>query len=286
MANVFPTALNEYLGGSSSVTLNEAEHTQEHNSLEAKIGINNSADTTSLDYKVANRLPLSGGRIDGALTIQPVADQVNNLVVMQSNGINQLFEVDTLNGWVKVGPDQANYDLDPNVSLYVSRSQDTYHAINIVNPNTGTNAQCDVIVVNDSIDPLGGYVDLGINGLNFTDPNYATFDAGSGYVYCIDNNFYVGTAGATSKLFFFVGGVDDKAYIKAVIDHLGNMGIGTQSPNANAILDLTSTTKAFMPPRMTTTQRDAISTPTEGMVIYNLTTHVLNFHNGTSWGGV
>lgn len=66
----------------------------------------------------------------------------------------------------------------------------------------------------------------------------------------------------------------------------GSMGIGTAVPNANAILDLTSTTKAFMLPRMTTTQRDAIASPTAGMVIYNSTTNVLNFYNGTSWGAV
>lgn len=65
-----------------------------------------------------------------------------------------------------------------------------------------------------------------------------------------------------------------------------NLGVGTSSPNANAILDVTSTTKAFMPPRMTTTQRDAIASPAEGMVIHNTTTHVLNFYNGTTWGAV
>lgn len=66
----------------------------------------------------------------------------------------------------------------------------------------------------------------------------------------------------------------------------GNVGIGTTSPNANAILDLTSTTKAFMPPRMTTTERNAISSPTAGMVIYNTSTNVLNFYNGSTWGAV
>jgi hypothetical protein len=66
----------------------------------------------------------------------------------------------------------------------------------------------------------------------------------------------------------------------------GNLSLGTSTPDANAILDLTSTTKAFMPPRMTTTQRDAISSPVEGMVIYNLTTHNLDFYNGTTWGAV
>lgn len=39
-------------------------------------------------------------------------------------------------------------------------------------------------------------------------------------------------------------------------------------------------------PKMTTTQRDAIPSPTEGMMIYNLTTHVLNFYNGSAWGAV
>jgi len=66
----------------------------------------------------------------------------------------------------------------------------------------------------------------------------------------------------------------------------GNVGIGTATPNANAILDLTSTTKPFMPPRMTTTQRDNVASPTAGMVIYNSTTNVLNFYNGSTWGAV
>ena len=64
----------------------------------------------------------------------------------------------------------------------------------------------------------------------------------------------------------------------------GNVGIGTTNPSAK--LDITSTTGGFLPPRMTTTQRDAISTPATGLVIYNTTTNVLNFYNGTSWGAV
>jgi len=84
-----------------------------------------------------------------------------------------------------------------------------------------------------------------------------------------------------THLAFSVGGTE-----KVRIEEGGNVGIGTATPNANAILDITSITKAFMPPRMTTTQRDNIPSPTEGMVIYNLTTHVLNFHNGTAWDAV
>lgn len=63
----------------------------------------------------------------------------------------------------------------------------------------------------------------------------------------------------------------------------GPVGIGTTSPHVSAHLDLASTTKGFLPPRMTTTQRDAISSPSEGLTIYNLSTHELQFWNGTAW---
>jgi hypothetical protein len=63
----------------------------------------------------------------------------------------------------------------------------------------------------------------------------------------------------------------------------GNVGIGTTSPNAAAILHLNSTTKGFLPPQMTTTQRGAISSPPEGLLIWNTTTKALNVYDGTSW---
>lgn len=56
--------------------------------------------------------------------------------------------------------------------------------------------------------------------------------------------------------------------------------------NASAILQADSTTKGFLPPRMTTAERDLIGTPAAGLVIYNTTTNVLNFYNGTAWGAV
>jgi hypothetical protein len=48
-----------------------------------------------------------------------------------------------------------------------------------------------------------------------------------------------------------------------------NVGIGTNSPNVSAILDVTSTTKGLLFPRMTTTQKNAIATPAAGLVIYD-----------------
>lgn len=64
----------------------------------------------------------------------------------------------------------------------------------------------------------------------------------------------------------------------------GNVGIGIASPASSALLDLSSSTKGFLPPRMSISQRDAISTPVEGLVIYNTDEKTLNVFNGTSWG--
>jgi len=57
----------------------------------------------------------------------------------------------------------------------------------------------------------------------------------------------------------------------------------TSDPAASAILEAQSTTKGFLMPRMTNTQRDAISSPATGLMIYNTTTGSLESYNGTRW---
>ena len=58
------------------------------------------------------------------------------------------------------------------------------------------------------------------------------------------------------------------------------VGIGTSTPNASSVLDVSSTTKGFLPPRLTAAQRDAITSPAVGLVIFNTSTNCLNFYNG------
>lgn len=48
----------------------------------------------------------------------------------------------------------------------------------------------------------------------------------------------------------------------------GAVGIGTASPHASAILDLTSTTRGVLPPRMTNSQKNAIASPATGLVVF------------------
>lgn len=48
----------------------------------------------------------------------------------------------------------------------------------------------------------------------------------------------------------------------------GNVGIGTTSPENSAILDISSSTKGFLPPRMTKTQIENIQNPTTGLIVF------------------
>lgn len=66
----------------------------------------------------------------------------------------------------------------------------------------------------------------------------------------------------------------------------GVLSVGNTSPYAAAKVQIDSTTKGFLPPRMTTTQRNAISSPPAGLMIYNSSTNKLNFYNGTAWEAV
>ena len=63
----------------------------------------------------------------------------------------------------------------------------------------------------------------------------------------------------------------------------GIVAIGTNSPNASAKLQIDSTTKGFLIPRMTTTDRNNISTPAVGLSIYNTTTNKIETWDGTVW---
>ena len=65
------------------------------------------------------------------------------------------------------------------------------------------------------------------------------------------------------------------------------VGVGTTTPDASSALDITSTTKGLLIPRMTETQRDAISSPATGLMIYQTDGTVgFYYYNGSSWAEV
>ena len=63
----------------------------------------------------------------------------------------------------------------------------------------------------------------------------------------------------------------------------GQVGIGSTTVVASALVEMTSTSQGLLPPRMTTVQMNAISSPATGLMVYDTTTNQWMGYNGTSW---
>ncbi|MCB0792357.1 MAG: hypothetical protein H6595_04840 [Flavobacteriales bacterium] len=63
----------------------------------------------------------------------------------------------------------------------------------------------------------------------------------------------------------------------------GGVGINNPTPHASALLDLTSTNKGLLMPRMTTAQRSAIASPATGLLVFDSTANAFYYFNGTVW---
>ncbi|WP_339698904.1 hypothetical protein [uncultured Marixanthomonas sp.] len=64
---------------------------------------------------------------------------------------------------------------------------------------------------------------------------------------------------------------------------VAQVGINTTTPDDGSLLQVDGTTGAFVPPRVTTTQMNAIPTPLKGATVFNTTTNAIFVYNGSIW---
>jgi hypothetical protein len=62
-----------------------------------------------------------------------------------------------------------------------------------------------------------------------------------------------------------------------------NVGIGTTTPNSSAQLDVSSTAKGFLTPRMSATQRTGIPSPAAGLLVYDTDSSSFAYYTGSNW---
>ena len=105
----------------------------------------------------------------------------------------------------------------------------------------------------------------------------AGFQASAALVGATNNYGFMGLIPAGAGRWNFYAAGDAPNYFA------GKVGIGVTAPAASAALDVTSTTAGVLFPRMTTTQRDAISSPADGLVVYNTTDVKLQVRAGGAW---
>ena len=96
-----------------------------------------------------------------------------------------------------------------------------------------------------------------------------------------------GIIGSATYFGIVMGGVTQIYCDDGGTEITNTLSIGVEAGTvASAKVDITSTTQGFLPPRMTTTQRDAINSPASGLMIYNTTTNKLNFYAASAWEAV
>lgn len=96
------------------------------------------------------------------------------------------------------------------------------------------------------------------------------------------NNNHDGTSSTNVGLYARAsGGTNNYAII--VPSASGKVGFGTATPDASAMLDVTSTTQGVLISRMTTTQRNAISSPAEGLLVFDTDINSLYQYTGSAW---
>jgi hypothetical protein len=98
-----------------------------------------------------------------------------------------------------------------------------------------------------------------------------------------DNDFDRLQFGGTTSSFPAIKKASNNIEIRNADDTFGaGLSVGA-ALNATAILQADSTTKGFLPPRMTTTQKNAIASPAAGLVVYDSITNKLCCYNGSTW---
>ena len=103
-----------------------------------------------------------------------------------------------------------------------------------------------------------------------------------------DTFIYSATAGdiallndfATGKIKFSAGA---SATAQMTIFNTGNVGINTTTDVSSSKLTIESTTQGVLFPRMTTTQKNAIASPSAGLMVYDTTLNLMALYNGTTW---
>ena len=86
--------------------------------------------------------------------------------------------------------------------------------------------------------------------------------------------------------FILMLSVSNLIYAQVQLDVEGAAIINNPNPDPNAILDVQSTDKGVLLPRMTSLQKNAIDNPSEGMTVYDLETHSYWIYSESNWNEI
>lgn len=226
---------------------------------------------------LGNTNPSSRLDVDGSLTMRGMPIQANAPFgqgrIYFDSGSNK-FRVSQNNGsYVDLVSSGSSYWNPTGPDIYYNTGK---VGIGIATPTTQLHVQSSAAASTSTINntspwgwagddyenDLGNLFTVGIGGSSVTDyPNQAymhTFDAIP--IHLATNNV-----------------------TRLTVTGTGRVGIGTTAPNGSAALEIASSSSGLLIPRLNNAQRSSISTPANGLQIYNTSTNTIDYYNGASW---
>ncbi len=210
--------------------------------------------------------PSSGGIIEGRLGIGTNSNTAVRLRVAGVNG-GDIAAV-LLTGAVNTDDSTAAYGFVSNMSITANNTSRNLAGLFVTNTYTPTST--------NTVDNVYGI---------YSAP---TVTVGSGTVTSAYAGYFVTPSGGTNKAALFATNIAIGSYTGttpptngAIIS--GQVGIGASSVSASALLELTSTTQGLRFPNMTTTQKNAISSPATGLTVFDTTLSNLYIYDSAAW---
>ena len=254
----------------------------------AQVAINTDGSTPDASAMLHIKSDTSGLLIPRMIQTQreAISNPATGLLVFQTDGSSGFYYNAGTPAWIQLSSTLitqiADADGDTKVQVEATPDEDTIRFVvagteAMVIDGAG-NIGVGTSTPNYSLDITGDVVADGLRIRRVSDGSetvHKIYDAGAGHI------SYYNSAGNRGHYFYTNDGSTVETRM-AIIGN-GNVGIGTASPDASALLELNSTAKGFLPPRMTTAERDAISSPVDGLMIYNNTTGCINFYLAGVW---
>ena len=213
------------------------------------------ADLGTMAFQDQAAVNITGGVISAATLVSPVVSSGT------ANGVAYLNGSKVLTTGTALTFDGTNLGLGVTPSAWISSSK----AIQINTKTTLAGDTSNGTILTDNL-----YL---ATGPLF---KYLTTATGTVYQQTNGNHYWYntpsGTAGTTASITQAM-----------TLDASGNLGIGTTTPSASAILDAQSTTKGVRMPNMTTTQKNAIASPAAGLMVFDTTLAKLCVYSGSAW---
>ncbi|MCE9585751.1 hypothetical protein K8R04_00320 [Candidatus Uhrbacteria bacterium] len=147
-------------------------------------------------------------------------------------------------GYLSVGDSEAPA-VGASAIAQFAATTDAYLQINLQNFSTGTSASGDYVVTADNGDDSSYFIDMGINGSNYANPDYSIGGPNDGYLYVNGGDLALGTASSADILFHTGGTLVENERMRVTSD--GRVGIGTSAPSStlHVVGDTTLDTLAF-----------------------------------------